>query len=88
MTNSPLNISSGESSETTAIIKAHGNVKISIGVLWFVGVICVILALGGIIAFIFTPDSAKDLWLIIGPIISSAIVGSITYLSGENKKNS
>jgi hypothetical protein len=41
--------------------------------------ILVILAVGGIATFIFQPGHAKDLWLIIGPIIG----GSVGYLIGK-----
>ncbi|MCU0785421.1 MAG: hypothetical protein MUF81_15495 [Verrucomicrobia bacterium] len=33
----------------------------------------IILAAGGLLAWFTCPEKAKDLWLIIGPIISAAI---------------
>lgn len=69
---------------TTEQIKAHGDVKTRIGVLWFVGTICAILSLGGVTAFFVNPENAKDIWVIIGPIISAGVSGIVSYSAGEN----
>jgi hypothetical protein len=72
---------------TTEQIKAHGDVKTRIAMLWFVGLICGILAIGGIAAFFINPDSAKDVWVIIGPIISAALSGTVSYFAGERSSS-
>lgn len=69
--------------QTPAQIKAHGEVKTKIGVLWFIGSVCISLILIGGIAMIVNPQQAKDIWIIIGPILSSAVMGTIAFLTGE-----
>lgn len=63
---------------TTEQIRAHGDVKTRIAMLWFVGLICGILSFGGIAAFFINPASAKDVWVIIGPIISAGLSGTVS----------
>jgi hypothetical protein len=43
-------------------ILAEGDVTTKVGVLWFMGAICVLLIIGGILVFFLTPQSAKDVW--------------------------
>ena len=50
----------------------------------FLGAILILLVLGGIIAFVWKPEYAKDTWLMIGPIVS----GGFVYLAGQNAKTS
>jgi hypothetical protein len=83
MPNNQIQIPDSASNETSDNIRAHGDVKARIGVLWLVGAILGILAIGGICAFFFKPDNAKDIWVIIGPIISAGITGTVAFLSGE-----
>jgi hypothetical protein len=61
-----LDQGSSSTSDTTAAIKAHGDVKVRTGVLWLVGTVCGILAIGGLVAFFVKPDQSKDIWVIIG----------------------
>ena len=82
-----LRIPPGSSTETTEAIKAHGDVKIRTGVLWLVGGVCGILSIGGLLAFFVRPDHAKDIWVIIGPIISAGVTGVVAFLSGERNKS-
>lgn len=70
-------------SQTPAQIKAHGEVKTKMGVLWFIGTICISLILVGGIAMIVNPEQSKDIWIIFGPILSSAVTGTIAFLTGE-----
>ena len=72
---------------TIAHMKAKGDIKFRMTVLWFVGLICAMLTIFGCSIFMFNPGIAKDVWVIIGPILSSAITGTIAYLTGE-KQNS
>jgi hypothetical protein len=54
-----------------------------VGVLWLVGTVTGILAVGGLLGFYFDPDKSKDICVIIGPIISAGITGAVAFLSGE-----
>lgn len=74
--------------QTTAQIKAHGEVKTKIAILWFIGVVCGLLIIIGGIALIMDPENAKNVWVIIGPILSSAITGTVAYFSGGNSPSS
>ncbi|GLX86956.1 hypothetical protein tloyanaT_32090 [Thalassotalea loyana] len=86
MLSSSSSLSSGKAvTLSTEQIKAHGDVKTRLGIIWFVGVICGILAIGGVIAFFVNPTSAKDVWVIIGPIISAGVTGTVSYFAGEQK---
>lgn len=71
--------------QTVAQIKAQGEVKTKIGVIWFVGTICVMLIIIGGISMIVTPQYMKDVWIVIGPILSSAITGTVAFLTGEKQ---
>lgn len=44
------------------------------------------LTAGGLIAYFVNPDKAKDLWLIIGPIISASVSGVTGYFIGHRTK--
>jgi hypothetical protein len=68
---------------TPAQIKAAGDVSVKIGVLWLVGLTCGLLVTFGCAAFIIIPNNAKDLWVIIGPIITAGLTGTLAYLTGE-----
>lgn len=65
------------------VIRARGDVTTRVGVLWFVGAICTLLIIGGFTVFIVQPEHAKDVWVIIGPIISAAVSGTVSFLAGE-----
>ncbi len=69
--------------KSPAQIRAAGEVKIKIGVLLVVGIICTILSIAGAFVLINTPEHAKDVWVIIGPIITAAITGTIGFFTGE-----
>lgn len=68
---------------TPAQIKAAGDISVKLGVLWLVGTVCAILGISGCVAFFVLPNNAKDLWVIIGPIITAGLTGTIAYLTGE-----
>jgi len=87
MPRSRLNISSG-SSPTVApqkprTILAEGEIKIQVTIAWFVGSIIIMLTLGGLIFNFVNPPEAKNLWVIIGPIISGGISGALGFLAGK-----
>ena len=71
------------STSTAGIIKAEGEVKTRIAVLVLIGVVNCLLIIGGFSVFIFQPGSAKDVWVIIGPIISASISGTVSFLAAE-----
>jgi len=71
--------------QTPAQIRAAGDVKFRLGILWFVGVICTALILFGATSYILDPKNSKDVWIIIGPIISGAITGTVSYFTGEKQ---
>lgn len=45
--------------QSPAQIRAHGEVKIKLGVLWLVGTVSVVLGGFGCISFLMTPDKSK-----------------------------
>ena len=79
--NQPIKYTPG--SLTPKQIEAHGNFQTRIAVIWAVSVICGLLAFGGIIFSCLYPDKSKDIWVIVGPIISAGITGMIGFLAGE-----
>lgn len=76
-------ISDSAKPRTPAQIKAAGDVTVKVGVLWLVGIVCGLLGVFGCVAFLLIPDQAKDLWVIIGPIITAGLTGTLAYLTGE-----
>ena len=73
---------------TPAQIKAAGDVAVKVGVLWLVGFVCSLLAAFGGVAFLINPEHANDLWVIIGPIITAGLTGTLAYLTGEKSGSS
>jgi RsiW-degrading membrane proteinase PrsW (M82 family) len=72
-------------SQSTDVIHAHGEVATKKAVLLLIGIAIVLLILGGLIAWYINPDKSKDLWVIIGPMISGALVGTTSFLAGERQ---
>ncbi len=72
--------------QSPELVTAQGNVKIRITAIIVVGVVILVLLLGGLYAYITDPTHAKDLWLIIGPIISAAISGLVGFEIGQKTK--
>jgi hypothetical protein len=60
-------------------ILAKGRVIESLAKIAVVGLVLFVLTIGGVIALIHKPESAKDVWVIISPIIS----GAICFLMGR-----
>lgn len=73
--------------KTPAQIRAAGDVKIKLGILWFVGAVCCGLLIIGSIPLINDPKNAKDTWVIIGPILSGVLTGTVAYFTGEKQGN-
>lgn len=74
--------------KTPAQIKANGDVKTRLGILVFLGVICVSLIIFAGVFSLRNPENTKDIWVIIGPMISSAITGTVAFFYGENTRSS
>ena len=74
------------SSPTTAEIYARGDVTTRVVVVAGVLIIVVILVLGGLFISYTQPDRTKDVWVIIGPLISAALSGTIGFIAGESHK--
>lgn len=71
--------------QTPAQIRASGEVSTRIGILWLIGVISVLLISIGGYSLIADPKNAKDVWVIIGPIITSAVTGTVAFFTGEKQ---
>ncbi len=84
----PTHRSVGTSSgmPTATLVHEQGEVKTRMAILLFAGVINVLLIAGGLIAYFVNPDKAKDLWLIIGPIITASVSGITGYFLGHRAK--
>jgi hypothetical protein len=87
MSNSTGTFVKGRADLSTAQIRAHGEIRIRMAVIWLVGVICSILSLCGILSLFVLPDSFKDIWVTIGPIISAGLTGTVGFLMGEKREN-
>jgi hypothetical protein len=59
--------------ETPEQILARSEAKARLLGIGIVGGIATVLAFGGVAAVFVVPDRAKDVWLIVGPIITAAI---------------
>lgn len=62
-----------ETIQNPEVIKAQGQARSNYAQIIVIGVILGILALGGITDWLLKPESAKDMWVVIGPIISAGI---------------
>lgn len=70
--------------KTLSQIKIEGKISLKKAVMWVVGIVSGILALFGMLSFFIKPDISKDIWIIIGPIITLALTGLIiVFLTGE-----
>jgi hypothetical protein len=86
MPNDPIKFNPGSQSPTgpsVEEISAHGDVSVRLAIIRVVTIVTAVLATGGIAAWFWKPENAKELWVIIGPIISGAVSGSIGFIAGE-----
>ncbi|CAK3652458.1 hypothetical protein ACNO7T_07175 [Vibrio campbellii] len=81
-------VSDAAKPKTPAQIRAAGDIKVKVGVLWLVGITCAILAIFGGVVFVRTPEHAKDIWVIIAPIITAGLTGTLAFLTGEKAGSS
>lgn len=68
--------------ESVEEIRARGEVALRIGLLWLSGAVLCLLIVGALALTFLRPESSKDIWVIIGPILSVAVSGSVSYLAG------
>jgi anti-sigma factor RsiW len=59
--------------ETPEQILARSEAKARVLGIAFAGSIAAVLALSGVVMIFVAPDRAKDVWLIVGPIITAAV---------------
>ena len=70
--------------KTVNQIKIEGEIRIKVGVMWVIGTATGILSFFGMLSFFMRPDISKDIWVIIGPIITAGLTGLIVaFLTGE-----
>lgn len=62
---------------------AKGENRIRFAIVIGVFVVATILGAGGVWIAIVQPDRARDTWIIIGPVITAAISGSLGFLAGR-----
>jgi len=74
-----------QASQSPEEIYAHGDVRTRLEIISFVKWLALLLVAGGIAVWIWSPEKAKDFWLIIGPIISGSVSGVIGFVTGERQ---
>ena len=73
---------------TVGHIVAHGEFATRKAAIWALSILAGILIIGGLIAFLKDPDKSKDLWVIIGPLISACITGLVAFWSRRDTGSS
>lgn len=69
------------------VIKAQGSISIRKTTVIALAAITLILLFGGLYAHITDPSHAKDLWLIIGPLIGGSISGLVGIALGQKSES-
>jgi hypothetical protein len=72
--------------ETPEQILARSEAKARVLGIIFVGSMSTVLVLGGVAAIFFAPDRAKDVWLIVGPIVTGAISGMLGFWASARRR--
>lgn len=63
----------------------RGDVQVKIAVIWVVGAVLVILAIGMVVAFIFKPVAEYSAFVAtVGPILSGVLFGLVGFVVGRN----
>lgn len=70
------------SGTSVPVIRAHGEIATRKAILWFLGVTCSMLILGGFLVIFLRPTQTKDVWVIIGPIITAAVSSAGGFFAG------
>ena|SRR5437764_542882 len=85
--NEKIQPSSGSATPQTSTqeILAYGDINIRLALIKLVFWVVLLLTAAGIAAFFIYPDRFKDFWVVIGPIISGAVVGALGYIAGERR---
>jgi hypothetical protein len=71
--------------KTLAQIKIEGEISLKIVLLWVLCIVTGILALFGMLSFFIKPNISKDIWIIIGPIITFVLTGLIVVFLTAGK---
>ncbi len=69
-------------------ILAHGDAMVRFTLAIIIGLAIATLTFGGIFVWFKDPQYSRELWVIIGPIISGAIQGAIGFLAGQHHRAS
>src|SRR5438874_1840829 len=82
-----IQASSGSTTPQTSTeeILARGDIDIRLQLIRLVFWVVLLLTVAGVAAFFVYPDRFKDFWVVIGPIISGAVVGALGYVAGEKR---
>lgn len=67
-------------------IEAKGKVEAIKYVIISVAILCGLLIFGSFIFCCIYPEKTKDIWVIVGPIVSAAVTGMMVFLTGERNK--
>ena len=70
----------------TARLLVENDAKARILAIYFVGFITMLLTVAGAISFFVAPDRSKDVWVIVGPILTGAISGLLGFWAGAPKR--
>jgi|SRR5689334_17117700 len=54
------------------------DVRIKLEILWFAGVVTVVMLVIGLLALLFLPENAKDIWLMLSPVVSATLTGVLS----------
>jgi hypothetical protein len=73
--------------QTAEQIEAHGNNQVRLSVIRYGFGLVIALVIGGCIAWVHDPTSAKELWGYIMQISLPTITGVIGYLAGDSRAN-
>lgn len=70
---------------STQVETIRGDVQVKIAVIWVVGAVLVILAIGMVGAFIFKPVTEYSVFVAsVGPIVSGVLFGLVGFVIGRN----
>jgi uncharacterized BrkB/YihY/UPF0761 family membrane protein len=82
-----IQASSGSTTPQTSTeeILARGDIDIRLLLIKLIFSVVLILTVGGVAAFFWLPDRFKDLWVVIGPIVSGVVFAAVGYVAGEKR---
>ena len=71
---------------TATRLSVENDEKAKILAICFVGFIAMLLTVAGAISFFVAPDRSKDVWVIVGPILTGAISGLLGFWAGAARR--